>query len=367
VTELAPERVRITPRLVAACGAAWLLLATLSASQDYVISRYVGRPMSWARAFRGIAPHYVFWAMLAVPILLLAGRFPLERRKLLTRIPLHIALSVAFFLTDGVLSTIVIPHVIGDPRLTPQIMRIVVMQGFYDDFLLYWAFVALRHLFGYHRELLGEQWRRSELMRELTAAKLSALRAQLQPHFLFNTLNSIAELMHHDVAAAEEMTESLSELLRATLASDDAQEIALREEVGILEIYLRIQQVRFSDSITIERSFPAAAMDALVPTFLLQPLVENAFRHGIARRKHGRVRVCAERVNGEVRIDVEDNGVGLPAAGLREGIGLKNTRVRLERLYGAAQSLTIAPIDGGGTRVRITLPFRSVIEGAVSR
>lgn len=345
-----------SPRLHAAAVIACAILGAVFTIQEYTMARAAGEPQSIGRCILGVAPHYVIWALLSIPILRLAARFPLQPPRRFARALLHLLFCVVFYAIEVAISTAIVPALLHDPRLTPFMMRILAIRGFYDDFLLYWAFVGVSHL-------MAEQGRRAELQRELAVAELNALRAQLQPHFLFNTLNSISELMHVDVDAAEQMTAALSDLLRFSLDRQEAQEIALRDELEMLDVYLRIQQVRFSDSVTIERAIEGDTLDALVPSLLLQPMVENAFRHGLSRRRQqGRVRVEARRVNGHVRLEIADNGVGLPPGGLREGIGLHNTRVRLEQLYGSEQTLTLTPAQGGGLRVVMTFPYRSAME-----
>jgi two-component system LytT family sensor kinase len=345
---------RVDRRWAAAAAAAWLTLPLLLTIQEHILSAYVGQPMTWRRAFIGVAPHYLIWGALALPIFWLSRRFPIERPRFWRRVFLHLLLSFVFYGADAAISSLVIPAIVRDPKLTPFIMSVVIIRGFYDDFVLYWCIVGVSHL-------LRQQRERAALEREFTVAQLEALRAQLQPHFLFNTLNSVSELMHIDIVAAERMVDSLSGLLRVSLDSSAQQEIPLREELEILDLYLRIQQVRFSDSVTIERSIDPAALDALVPTLLLQPLVENAFRHGLSRRRQqGLITITARRQSGEVCIEVRDNGAGLPLSGWREGIGLGNTRARLAALYGSGQTLTLAAGTDSGASVAVSLPYRTL-------
>ena len=341
---------------------AWLVLASAFAVPEYLLARYMGQPITWRRSFLGVAPHYVIWAVLAFFITRAARRWPIDRPRLLSRAVLHLGLSLAFYALDCVISFIVLPPIVRDPQLTPFVMRVVLIRGFYDDFVLYWGIVGVVHLTAYHRKLAAETSRRAQLEREFAAAQLSALRSQIQPHFLFNTLNSISELLHVDAAAAERMTGSLADLLRGTLELGDRDEISLRDELQLLELYLSIQQVRFSDSIAVQRDVDPEALDALVPPLLLQPLAENAFRHGLARRRQqGLLAITARRAGDRVELAVRDNGAGLPAE-VREGVGLRNTRVRLEQLHGAGQSMRVVDAEGGGTLVAITLPYREATE-----
>lgn len=213
--------------------------------------------------------------------------------------------------------------------------------------------------FAAHAVHYARQYRLRE--RELARAQLQALRAQVHPHFLFNTLNTIAALVPDQPRAADRMIAELATLLRASLRSDGALEVPLREELELVRAYLDIEQVRFGPRLTAEWDVDEAAGSALVPALLLQPLVENAVRHGLwPRDEPGRVRIAAHRSGGELRIAVEDDGVGVaPGGPVAEGVGLANSRARLRRLYGADHRFALAAGPGGaGVAVRVVLPYR---------
>jgi LytS/YehU family sensor histidine kinase len=223
---------------------------------------------------------------------------------------------------------------------------------------IYWVVVSLVHALSYYRRSQERERKALELEARLTDARLQALRMQLQPHFLFNTLNAISTLVHRDPRAADEMIGNLSELLRATLDNSD-QEIPLRQELDFLDRYLEIQQVRFGERLRIEKEIDAAAMDAQVPTFILQPLVENAVRHGVEpQTTPGLVRVVARRDGDALRLAVEDNGTNhKPGPKSREGIGLPNTRARLKEMYGDRGRLTLTSASDGGFKVDLEIPY----------
>jgi sensor histidine kinase YesM len=206
------------------------------------------------------------------------------------------------------------------------------------------------------------------LKTQLARAELGLLKMQLQPHFLFNTLNAISEQVHADPEAAERMITHLSELLRHTIHSGEAQEISLGEELALLERYLVIQQARFAGRLEVTLDVDAGAMEALVPNLVLQPLVENAIRHGIApRASGGRVDVIARRdlEKSHLLLEVRDDGIGLEAArarrrsetDTREGVGIANTTSRLRQLYGVDYELTLRNGPTGGTVAALTLPL----------
>jgi signal transduction histidine kinase len=208
----------------------------------------------------------------------------------------------------------------------------------------------------YSRELRE----RARMETQLAQAQLRSLKLQLQPHFLFNTLNTITALITVDPRRAEQVISELSELLRLSLHNSADQEVPLERELEMLQPYLTIQQIRFEDRLTVDVHVAPEARDALVPNFILQPLVENAIRHGLApRAAAGRVEVSARRDDGSLRLVVRDDGVGVHAAGgpAREGVGLGNTRERLRRLYGARHRLEIRSAPGAGFTVDIAIPF----------
>ena len=196
------------------------------------------------------------------------------------------------------------------------------------------------------------------LQARLSEARLEALASQLRPHFLFNTLNAISVLMHRDPRAADLMLTRLADLLRATLRTPCTREVPLRTELELLRRYLDIMRVRFGPRLAVEEAVPPELEDVLVPPFLLQPLVENALEHGIERRSGtGRVRLTAKAVEGRLRLTVWDDGPGVGPA-RHEGVGLSNTRRRLEQLYGSAGKLELSSEAGDGTRASVELPLR---------
>jgi LytS/YehU family sensor histidine kinase len=221
---------------------------------------------------------------------------------------------------------------------------------------------------------LDLELRASELRTQLVSAQLSAMKMQLQPHFLFNTLNAIMVLVRQQNGrAAEEMLSHLSDLLRCVLEDVEAQEVPLRRELHYLKLYLSIEQVRFPDRLRVEISADHAVQDAAVPQFGLQPIVENAIRHGIgASGSAGRLAISARRVNDTLEIRVEDDGPGLArqsdcalkSDSNEKGIGLSNTRARLEQLYGSAARLTLQNAEGGGAAVTMVLPYHVALENA---
>jgi LytS/YehU family sensor histidine kinase len=227
--------------------------------------------------------------------------------------------------------------------------------------LNYWGILAVSHTLDYYRKYRERELRTSQLEARLAQAQLQVLKMQLHPHFLFNTLNAISALMHRDVEIADRMIARLGELLRLTLASAGAQEVPLKQELDFIKPYLEIEQARLGPRLQVITQIEPATLTALVPNLILQPLVENAVRHGIApRAKAGRIEIRAYRAGDQLHLEVWDDGPGLtqaPPVNLKGGIGLANTRARLQQLYGPAHRFDLRNGDSRGLVVTLEIPF----------
>jgi LytS/YehU family sensor histidine kinase len=228
--------------------------------------------------------------------------------------------------------------------------------------LAYSSLVGIAHGASFHRRLREREQRTALLEAQLTKARLNALQAQLHPHFLFNALNAISTLLRRDARAAQEALASFSELLRLALNQSAQPEVRLHDDLEFVRRYVEVQRIRLGDRLHFEELIAAEALDAVVPALLLQPLVENAIRHGIEPSPNpGRVRVLAQVQQQRLLLTVEDNGAGFssPAAGQSgAGIGLENLRARLKSLYGNQQHIEFDSAAEGGVRVRVEIPFR---------
>lgn len=247
----------------------------------------------------------------------------------------------------------------GDPELLTTIL-----DAFFRtvDLTLpvYWAIIGLQHAVDYYRQARAREVRAARLETRLLSSQLQALQQQLHPHFLFNTLHAISTLVHRDPDKADLMIERLSDLLRITLRKVDVQEVELAEELEYLRAYLDIEQVHFGPRLRIEYRIDAAALDALVPTLIMQPIVENAIRHGLEPLvRPGTLTIEAEADGSMLVLRVRDDGIGFAKTFTRrDGVGLANTRSRLDRLYGEAAALTMREQAAGGVRVDVTIPLR---------
>lgn len=350
--------------------AVWTMLALVFAGQLYAANAMQGQPVEWTDALRyALADWYVF-GLLAPPVAWLGRLVRIEWPLRPMAVLVHLSACAAFMLAYLLLRALVAlwqVRVTGRPTSFFEVFEVVLVKTLPFSLLVYWAVVAIQHVVAYQERARERERRASELEQRLTAARLQALQMQLNPHFLFNTLNAISSLMHQNVDAADRMLVRLSELLRRALDSRDRQEVRLREELAFLERYLEIEQTRFGARLTVERAVEDDLLDVLVPNLVLQPLVENAIKHGIERqRRAGVIRVGARLDGPDVVLTVRDNGPGLRAVtpGPRgHGIGLSNTRRRLEQLYGTRQELVMRNADGGGTEVEVRLPYRLANDG----
>jgi len=327
----------------------WVTLGLLSAAQNATWRAFTNRPVDWLRIIPNSLADWLTCGMFTPAFYWMVRRFPIRGERWWARLPIHLGASLIFVLLKvavyAPLFNLLNP---GEPRT----YSMVLFGGFYADMLAYWASVGVIHAIEYYRES-----RAREL--EATRLALENLRAQLQPHFLFNTLQSISTLIHRDQAAADRMLTDLSDLLRLSLRSTASQEVPLREELAFLDRYLDIMRMRFGDRLVIDVAADSAVRDALVPSLVLQPIVENVITHGMADRPDiGHVAVRARRNGNALWLEVSDDGPGLaapPADG--NGIGLANTRERVARLYGGLGSVEL--IANGGLTVRIAIPFRT--------
>jgi signal transduction histidine kinase len=305
------------------------------------------------------------WALLAPGVLWVARRYRFERSTWARAALFHVlgvtaftAAHVALFESArGVILT-QFPEKTFDWWLA---FRDRFFLNFDWEMMTYWALVAFVNALDYHRESQERELTAAQLQTQLAEAQLEALQRQLHPHFLFNTLNTISALMHRDVHAADEMLVQLSDLLRLTLDRIGTQQVPLNDEVDFLRKYLEIEQTRFGDRLQVNIDVDPEVLDAPVPNLILQPLVENALRHGIGPRvSGGRVDVAARQVDGNLMLTVRDNGVGLSPDKLNafhSGVGLSNTRSRLENLYGQRHRFEFETPAGGGLLVTIVIPM----------
>ena len=339
----------------------WGCVAAFSVAQIWVARAALGEPPPLGPLLRLEAPVWAYWMAATIAIVMLSRRRPLDRARPWSSSGIHLAAAVTC--ATGFVGFRLLwyqafnPYPFLDPLVSRWFWRMF-RESFIHGFVLYWAVVGVYHAFANWSRLRQRELEADAIRGRLAEATLQTLRMQLRPHFLFNALNTVSAVLEEDPRRARRILGRLGELLRASLKTDGRHEVALHQEIGLVCAYLEVEQVRFGGRLGVEISIPSDAAEAAVPSFLLQPLVENAVRHGIAPREGpGRVAIRAAKQNSEVVLQVEDDGIGLPLGPLREGVGLGNTRRRLTEMYGNDR-LTLVKRPAGGLQVVIRLPFR---------
>jgi sensor histidine kinase YesM len=342
------------PRRAAAAflvWSAWTALAIffgVTTSLTYVSQ---GRPPIWGLALAYSLAQWWIWAALTPIVFWLSRRLPLRRGRFIPHAIAHLVLGLILAFGKVTVEGWVRWWLFG---ARPYLL----INNLALQFFIYWAVVAAAHALDHYGR---SRSRAAEIEARLGEARLQLLRAQLRPHFLFNALNAISELVHEDPDTADRMIGRLSELLRATLRTADRQTVALDDELDLVGHYLFIQQARFGDRLSIHIDVPDDCRRALVPHLILQPLVENAIQHGLApRAAGGTIWITASAQGDTLRITVADDGVGLAAARPPEGIGHGTTRARWISIDGDAASLVLDDRPGGGTAVTMTMPFTAL-------
>ena len=348
----------------------WTLFAFICATQSYLNYAQSSRPIPYSRAISAWLVCGYLWAILTPFVFLFAKRFPIANERPARSIALHVLFGL-FIATLQLAAYVVADWVLLADPSRPfaywRQFRGLVLTGFHINLLIYLMLVGFYEAFDYYRRYREREHRAAQLEIEaakletqLTRAQLDALRMQMHPHFLFNTLNSVSVLMQEDVTLANEMLLRLSELLRLTLSQNQSQEVTLKQELDFLRLYLEIERMRFQDRLHVKIEAAPDTLEARVPNLILQPLVENAIRHAVApRAAETLVIVKSARDNGKLHLQVTDNGDGVTVTSKKtNGIGLANTRSRLEKLYGADQTFELHEVDAGGVQVSLTIPFR---------
>lgn len=362
----------------------WIDLGMIALFWTFVFMLTVGQRAIDPRGPEGFPPlqalhtglEYALWLLLTPGIFWLSRRFGFERenrfRHLLLHIFVAVAVTVAVDLFAHATYNVLVAEEGGWRRPVTLAFSLFSLH-FLDELFLYLVVLAAgfaRDYFLRYRERQEEatqlRTQAAALQAQLADARLQALRMQLNPHFLFNTLHAVSSLVERDPRGVRRMIARLSALLRYTLEEAGAQEVPLKQELRFLNGYLEIQQIRFQGKLEVEHEVAPDVLDALVPNLILQPIVENAIKHGTSQMDGtGRIAVRARREGECLVLTVRDNGPGLAgpsgdgAFGPNEGIGLRNTRARLAELYGDAQRLTLETAKGGGLVARITLPYHT--------
>jgi sensor histidine kinase YesM len=360
----------------------WTLIGLTFASLSFVATLATSDPRRAdpVGIFVSTLLAFYLWALLTPLIALLARRYRLDRQHWARSLVVHLPASLLFPALHHALSLSFVMLLTGTlPKEFPNFFALFRYQLFGNltvTVSLYWLILIAINALDYYQSFRVAEVKASELRAQLAQAQLRALKMQLHPHFLFNTLNSISALLHRDAEAADQMVARLGDFLRLTLENSGDQEVTLEQEMEFLRCYLEIEIVRFHDRLSVETEIEPETLRARVPNLILQPLVENAIRHGISRQSApGRLSIRAARRDARLMLQVEDNGPGLSliseggnaasvhttASATRShtgGLGLANTRARLEHLYGAEHRFELTRATPRGMLVTLEIPFQ---------
>jgi signal transduction histidine kinase len=341
-------------------------LGVLSSTLAWQFTRSLDRPeISWQTIAMLNFAYWYLWALATPMIVWLSEHFRFERGGLVRAFAVHVPLVIVVSLG----------HIVAMQAVQWWIATLedrsfawwtevegAALQYFDWEMITYWAIVGLSHALLYYRESRGRAIQAARLEVKLAEAQLTTLQQQLHPHFLFNTLHAISALMHRDVEAADRMLTRLSDLLRITLENLGQTEVPLQTELDFLNKYLQIEQTRFMDRLTVRFDVQPEALDTRVPSLLLQPLVENAIKHGVAKKPGvGHIDISARRDGDKLLIEVRDDGVGLSEdalTALQKGIGVSTTRARLQHLFGADFRFEFHRLSEG-LSVIVAIPWRT--------
>jgi len=352
---------------------AWLIPAAVALLQAVAANLLRGTlAAEWPWALLQI-PRWLTWVPITPIVFYAAERFPFRRDRLARSGWTHLGIALLIAVVIEVL-WLQISFVIQG-RLEPaalarmqsnraEVYSVAVLSRLLGDAFIYAAVLGVATTLGYHRRLRERELRAAQLEAQLALAQVQALKMQVHPHFLFNTLHAVTVLIREDPAAATRVVTRLGDLLRLTLSRATTAQVSFRRELEILTLYLEIERTRFHDRLDIAYDVQPATLGALVPDLILQPLVENAIRHGVSPNAGtGRIEVRS-RLDGDwLCVEIRDNGAGLTPGQVRpDGIGLTTARARLERLYGERQELTLANLPEGGCVARIRIPFQLTAE-----
>lgn len=344
----------------------WFIWGMVYAVNLSIVKHNTSLNETWWLAF----PDAIVWALLTPPVLWIGRKLPIRAPYLILRILLHIPIGIAVVtlhdLIDAWLNYLlmVVWSEEKSGLTVVEYFQYVVPYKWYSHLFLYAAIIGLAQLLEHRRQLSKTQAQMAMLRANLAESRLEALRFQLQPHFLFNCLNTISGLVNQRPAEARRMIGNLAELLRLALDTEES-EIPLERELHFVRTYLQIEQIRFGDRLQIHESIPDTCLSEQVPSFILQPLVENAVRHGLSSSGGGRIEIKAELDEQLISIEIRDDGPGIDKESSRTGIGLSSVRSRLQQLYHNDHELRVDSSPQDGTRVLIKFPRRKNKQGAI--
>lgn len=346
----------------------WLGWSAACTSFYYSFRAVLHKPVEWIDVSRMYFAAYALWGPIYTPMaVFIARRFPFDKSTWLRSLVVHCFSAPAIGCIHALICVLFSWWIWPEMAAFGAVTKVQMFQRYFlmygtDNIFIYWSIVFAVQGWMYYERYRDRVLRSSVLETQLAKAQLQALKVQLHPHFLFNTLNSVSELMHQDVNSAERVITRLSDLLRLALENIGVQEVLLRTELDFVQGYLEIEQTRFLDRMQVKFDIAPETLDCQVPNLLLQPIVENAVRHGIAKSSGlGVIEVCTRKIADRLLVVVTDNGPGLKPgrnSSANFGLGLSTTRSRLEFLYGKEQTFVLNNLPERGLEVRISLPWR---------
>jgi two-component sensor histidine kinase len=356
-------------------AAVWAGIGLFDATQNVFVMRAEGMHHYWVRLFFTLFFSWVPWALATPMVFRLSHRFPLFRKIQVASWGIHLAgATVIGMVAAGWLALwerALNPWMLDPgPGTLRRIWQVKFENGLFAYLILYGLILLVAHILDSQKRLALQQTETARLNEQLSKAQLNALRRQIEPHFLFNTLNAIAGLVREQQnEAAVNMIARLSDFLRRVVADSDRQHVDLAEELEFAQRYLDIQKVRFAERLAFSVEVPEELLSAQVPSLILQPMVENAVKHGIAKRvTGGTIRIAAARSNGTLRLSVYNDGPGLPEGWEKSqsGIGIVNTRTRLQGLYGTQFDLTLRNQQPNGVEASVSVPYVPAVDSEES-
>lgn len=338
----------------------WTFLAFFYVLQQYYISFVKEKEFPFSTNIIWELSYFYTWAALTLLIIFLARKIPFEKKLLLKNGAVHMVFAVIIAYAHRFGSMLIYLYLAKPKSFEkgfPDFFGPKIILGVFDGFIIYWMILGVFYSFEYYQQVQQQKIKAVRLESQLATAELTALKMQLNPHFLFNTLHAISSLIDSKGKDAQNMLVRLSDFLRQTLDSEGQQNVSVEKELSFLKGYLEIEQIRFGNRLSVEYNISKTLLDKLIPTLILQPLVENAIKHGIAPNSgQGKIEIAVIEKNMQMEISVCDNGKGI-GQDIVENVGLNNTRKRLEQVYGDAAELKYYNREQGGFCVQLSIPL----------
>ena len=346
----------------------WSIPALVALSYYHLNRILTATEANWQYALITSLPWWYIWALFTPVVLWFARKYPINRETWKKYVPtIYIPLMVGLFAIHAAINLLLFRATGIHDTMNMALLEVHFTSRMHVNTMAFWTVLGFYSAFDYYRKYQLREQQAANLELQLARANLRALKMQLNPHFLFNTLHSVSALVRkNENAIAIKMLGRLGEFLRLALENQGTQLIPLHEELDFLERYLEIEKIRFQERLEVEMDVDNALLDYYVPNLILQPIVENAIHHGISPHiQAGKIKIAAFKEEEHLVLQVHDDGPGMTNSyKSRQGVGLSNTRERLERLYGEDQKLELTNADEGGLKVRIVIPMQDKVEEA---